>query len=65
MGMLNQKTHFLLLLEFFLYFTFDDFLASILSDILAIPLRLGLRTSSSETSQVYTNNDTYDFSRVV
>ena len=65
MGMLNQKTHFLLLLEFFLYFTFDDFLASILPNIFPIPVRLGLRSSSSETSQVYTNKDTYDFSKVV
>ena len=43
MGMLNEKTHFLLLLEFFLYFTFDEFLSSISSDIFEIPVRLGLR----------------------
>ena len=43
MGMLSQKTHFLLLLEFFLYFIFDEFLSSILSDIFEIPVRLGLR----------------------
>ena len=43
MGMLNQKTHFRLLLEFLLYFTFDEFLSSISSDIFEIPVRLGLR----------------------
>ena len=43
MGMLNQKTHFRLLLEFLLYFTFDEFLSSISYDIFEIPVRLGLR----------------------
>lgn len=38
--MFNQKTHFLQHLEFFLYFTFDDFFLPILSDVFGIPIRL-------------------------
>lgn len=64
MNMFNQESDFLLLSEFSKYFTFD-FLPSILSDILGIPIRLRLITSSSKSSQVYTSRDTYYFSEVI
>lgn len=46
MNMFNQEADFLLFLEFSKYYT-SDFLPSILSDILGIPIRLRLITSSS------------------